>query len=82
MTEWYDSQKKPNGRLLELLRNHLDQANPRRKELTRHETTKLAKLEAIAAKLRRGENVQNRQLQIWLSDDECAAIDAAAAYLA
>jgi tetratricopeptide (TPR) repeat protein len=76
MSEWYDSQKKPSSSFRELLRNHLDQTNPRRKELTRHEATKLAKLEAIAAKLRRGENVQNRQLQIWLSDDEYAAIHA------
>lgn len=76
MSEWYDIQKKPNSSFRELLRKHLDQTNPRRKELTRDETTKLTKLEAIAAKLRHGENVQNRQLQIWLSHDEYAAIDA------
>ena len=70
MSEWYDSQKKPNSSFRELLREHLDQTNPRRKELARHEATKLAKLEAIAAKLKRGENVQNRQLQTWLSEDE------------
>ena len=40
------------------------------------ETTKLAKLESIAAKLIRGKNVQNRQLQTWLSEDECAQIGA------
>ena len=74
--ECNDSQKKPSTSFRDLLRNHLDRTNPRRKELTRHEATKLAKLEAIATKLRRGENVQNRQLQIWLSDDEYAAIDA------
>jgi len=33
-------------------------------------------LEAIAGKLKRGENVQNRQLQTWLSDDEYAQIEA------
>lgn len=77
MSEWYDSQKKPNSSFRELLRNHIDQTNQRRKDLTRHEATKrLAKLETIADKLKRGENVQNRQLQIWLSDDEYAAIDA------
>ncbi|MFL2841754.1 MAG: hypothetical protein ACJ0BH_03645 [Candidatus Puniceispirillaceae bacterium] len=54
----------------DLLRNQLDKTNPRRTELTRDEATKLAKLEAIAAKLRRGENAQNRQLQTWLSEDE------------
>jgi len=74
MSEWLNNQKKPNSSFRELLREHLDQTNPRRKELTRHEANKLAKLEAIADKLKRGENVQNRQLQIWLSDDEYAAI--------
>ena len=73
--EWYNHQKKPNSSFRELLREHLDRTNPRRKELTRDETTKLAKLEGIAAKLRCGENLQNRQLKIWLSDDEYAAID-------
>ena len=33
-----------------------------RRKLTKDETTKLAKLEGIVKKLRRGENVQNRQL--------------------
>ena len=70
MSEWYDSQKRPSSNFRELLRNYLDQNNLRRNELTRHETTKLAKLEAIAAKLRCGENVQNRQLQTWLSEEE------------
>jgi len=32
---------------------------------TADETKRLAKLEAIADKLKRGENVQNRQLQTW-----------------
>ena len=70
MSEWYDSQKRPSSNFRELLRNYLDQNNLRQNELTRHETTKLAKLEAIAAKLRCGENVQNRQLQTWLSEEE------------
>ena len=47
-----------------------------RRTLTTKETNRLRKLEVIADKLKRGENVQNRQLQIWLSDDEYAAIDA------
>ena len=76
MSEWLDRQNKPNSSLRELLREHLDQTNPRRKELTRDETTKLAKLEGIATKLRRREIVQNRQPKIWLSNDEYAAIDA------
>ena len=45
-----------------------------RRELTTEETERLNKLEGIADKLRRGENVQNRQLQTWLSEDEYAQI--------
>jgi len=37
----------------------IEKANPRR-ELTTKETKRLAKLEAIADKLKRGENVQNK----------------------
>jgi len=74
MTEWYDSQKKSNGNFRKLLQERLDKVNPRRK-LAKDETTKLAKLEGIAEKLKRGENVQNRQLQTWLSEDEYAQVD-------
>ena len=76
MSEWYDNQKKPSSNFLKLLQERINKANPRRKELTRDEATKLAKLEVIAAKLTRGENVQNRQLQTWLSEDEYAQIEA------
>ena len=41
-----------------------------RRELTAEETKRLMKLEGIADKLKRGENVQNRQLETWLSDKE------------
>jgi hypothetical protein len=51
------------------LQERLDKTNPRR-QLAKDETTKLAKLEGIAEKLKRGENVQSRQLQTWLSEDE------------
>ena len=68
MSEWFDNQKKPSDNFRELLRERVDEANPRR-ELTAEETKSLNKLEAIAAKLKRGENVQNRQLQTWLSED-------------
>ena len=54
-----------------LLKQRVNKINPRRK-LTAEESKRLARLEAIAATLRRGENVQNRQLQTWLSDDEYA----------
>ena len=43
-----------------------EKVNPRRK-LTTEETKRLNKLEAIAEKLKRGGNVQNRQLQTSLS---------------
>ena len=61
--------KKPNSNFRKLLQEQIDQANPRR-ELTSEEEKRLAKLQAIADKLRRGENVQNRQLQTWLSKEE------------
>ena len=57
------------------MQKRLDKTNPRRK-LAKDETTKLAKLEAIAERLKRGENVQNRQLQSWLSADEYEQIAA------
>ena len=44
-------------------------------EIKAEETKRLAKLEAIAGKLKRGENVQNRQLQTWLSEDEYAQLE-------
>ena len=44
-----------------LLRERIDKVNPRRK-LTAEEAKRLSKLEVIADKLRRGENLQNRQL--------------------
>ena len=75
MSEWYDSQKKTNGDFRKLLQERIEKANPRR-ELNADETKRLAKLEAIADKLKRGENVQNRQLQTWLSEDEYAQIEA------
>jgi hypothetical protein len=58
-----------------LLKERIEKANPRRK-LSVEEHKRLSKLEAIAEKLRRGENVQNRQLQTWLSPDEYEQIGA------
>ena len=57
-----------------MLQERIDKANPRR-NLTAEEGKCLAKLEAIVDKLRRGENVQNRQLQTWLSEDKYAQVD-------
>ncbi len=69
MSEWYDSQKKPIVDFRKLLQERIDRANPRR-ALTAEEQKRLSNLEAIADRLKRGENVQNRQLQTWLSADE------------
>ena len=75
MSEWYDNQKKPSGDFRKLLQERIEQVNPRR-NLSPAEQKRLSKLEAIAGKLKRGENVQNRQLQSWLSEDEYAQIEA------
>ena len=69
MSEWYDNQKNPSRYILRLLQERLEKANPRH-QLTTEETKRLNKLEGIADKLKRGENVQNRQLQTWLSKEE------------
>ena len=75
MSEWYDSQNKPNSNFRKSLQERIDKTNPRR-TLTAEEERRLSKLEAIVAKLKRGENVQNRQLQTWLSEDEYEQIAA------
>ena len=74
MNEWYYSQKKPSGDFRKLLQERIDKANPRRK-LTAEEAKRLNKLGGIADKLRSGENVQNRQLQKWLSKEEYAHLE-------
>ena len=74
MSEWYDNQKKPSNNFRKLLQERIAKANPRR-ELTVDEERRLSKLKAIAANLRRGENVQNRQLQTWLSEGEYSQIE-------
>ena len=74
MSEWYDRQKKPNGNFCKLLQERINKTNPRR-TLTADEQRRLSKLEAIADRLKRGENVQNRQLQTWLSQDEYEQVD-------
>ena len=74
MSEWYDSQKHLSSNFRKSLLERIDKANPRN-TLTAEEKRRLSKLEAIVSKLKRGENVQNRQLQIWLSEDEYAQVD-------
>ena len=67
--------KKISSNFRKLLLECIDKANPRR-TITAEEERRLTKLEAIAEKLTRGLNVQNRQLQTWLSEDEYAQIEA------
>lgn len=63
------------GNFSKLLQERIEKADLRR-ELSIEETKRLAKLEALAENLKRGENVQNRHLQTWLSENEYAQIEA------
>ncbi|MDC1231780.1 hypothetical protein N8076_00735 [Gammaproteobacteria bacterium] len=74
MSEWLDNQKQSINNIRQLLQEQIEKANPHR-QLTAEETKRLNKLETIAHKLKRRENVQNRQLQTWLSEDEFAQVD-------
>ena len=74
MSDRYHSQKSSKSNFRKLLNERLNKTNPRRK-LTAEESKRLTKLEAIVSKLKRGEHVQNRQLQTWLSEDEYAQVD-------
>ena len=69
MSEWYDNQKQSSRNFHKLLQERIEKSNSRH-QLTKEETNRLRKLEGIADKLKRGENVQNRQLQTWLSEAE------------
>ena len=69
MSEWLDNQKQSSSNFRKLLQEWIEKAHPRR-ELTTEETKRLSKLEGIADKLRRGENVQNRLLHTWLGEEE------------
>ena len=66
MSEWCKSQKQSSSNSRQLLQERIEKANPRR-ELTAEEAKRLAKLEAMADKRKRGENAQNRQMQTWPS---------------
>ena len=74
MSEWFDNQKKSSSNICQLLQERIEKAYPHR-ELTTEETKLLNKLEGIAEKLKRGENVQNLQLQTWLSEEECKQLE-------
>ncbi|MDA8536874.1 hypothetical protein N9L23_05925 [Alphaproteobacteria bacterium] len=69
MSEWQDMQQKPNTKLRDLLKNR--KAKTRKlSELSKTEQNRLAKLNAMLDELRRGENVQNRRLATWLTEEE------------
>ena len=74
VSEWLDNQKQLSSHFRKLLQEPVEKANPRGK-LTTEETKRLARLEAIANKPQCGENVQNRQLQTWLSEEEYAQLE-------
>lgn len=75
MSEWLENQKQSSRNIRKLLQEKIEKANQRR-ELTAEETKRPKKLEGIADKLRRGESVQNRQLQTLLSGEEYKQIEA------
>ena len=62
-------QQKPNTKLRDLLKSK--NAKTRKlSELSQIEQNRLAKLNGMLDELRRGKNVQNRQLATWLTEDE------------
>ena len=67
MSERFKSQKRPCGNVRELLKERIDKSNPLR-NLTAAKSKLLNKLEPISEKLKRGENVHNRQMQTCLSE--------------
>ena len=69
MNENFDIQSNTSSDFRKLLQERIEKTNPRC-ELTAEETKHLQKLEGLADKLKLGENVQNRQLQTWLSEEE------------
>ena len=55
--------------IFQIFNTYFKKSNPRL-ELASEETKRLNKLETIAEKIKRVENVQNRQLQTCLIEDE------------
>jgi len=69
MSEWQDMQQKPNTKLRDLLKNKTAKTR-KLSELSKTEQIRLAKLNAVLDKIRRGKNVQNRRLAKWLTEEE------------
>ena len=69
MSKWQGMQKQPNIKLRNLLKTK--SAKTRKlSELSKIEQNRLVKLNGTLDELRRGENVQNRRLTTWLTEDE------------
>ena len=69
MSEWQDMQKKPNTKLRDLLK--IKNAKTHKpSELSKTEQNRLAKLNVMLDELKRAENVQNRRLATWLTEEE------------
>ena len=68
MSEWYDNQKKPTSDWRKKLAKH--KASRKQRKLTAKEKKRLEKLEGMCHQLKRGKNVQNRQLKHWLTENE------------
>lgn len=77
MTEWQDSQSSSRAGLQQRIRALIDAAKPERRQLSADEQTRLNKLENMLEQMRRGENVQNRQLQRWLLPEEFEELELA-----
>ena len=57
---------------MESIQQQMAEAKKNERANALKEVKRLKKLQEIADNLKRGENVQNRQLQTWLSEDEYA----------
>ncbi len=62
-------QQKPNTKLRDLLKTNPVKTR-KLSEFSKTEQIRLAKLSAMLDELRRAENVQNRRLATWLTEDE------------
>ena len=75
MSEWLNNKKKRSSNFRKLLQERIEKANPRR-DLTAAETKRLAKLEAMADKLKRRENVQSSVLVThYLHTNYCEVVN-------
>ena len=62
MSKWLNNKKQSNNNFSELLNERVVKINLC-SQITAEETKRLNKLEAVADKFKRGENIQNRQLK-------------------